>query len=201
MWQVDSAKITNYNASKGELQALIIFWILAAGKTASSAERILLKLIPFKNLPFEQLKKYSEKKLAEKLKSIGCGCYNNKAKTIYEIVNSNYDLKKCSIEDLEKIFGIGKKTSRAFILHSRKQAKCAVLDCHLLKYLNFLNFPQIPSKTPSNKNEYIRIEKYFLYVCRKLNIHPANLDLEIWKLFRDKIDFSNEKFNKFKLYH
>jgi hypothetical protein len=40
MWQIDSKNITNYNASRGELQSMIIFWVLASGKTAKTAEKI-----------------------------------------------------------------------------------------------------------------------------------------------------------------
>ena len=184
MWQVNSAKITNYNASKGELQALIIFWILAAGKTASSAERILSQLVPFKNFPFEQLKKYSEKKLAEKLKSLGCGCYNNKAKSIYQISRSDFDLLNCSISDLEKIYGIGRKTSRGFVLHTRRKAQCAVLDTHILRFLRDQNAPDVPKSTPSSKVEYERLEKYFLSICRKKGKTPAKLDLEVWNFYK-----------------
>lgn len=183
MWQIDSSKITNYNPSKGELEALIIFWVLAAGKTAKSAEKILFKLIPFKKNPFEQLKKYSEKKLALKLQSLGCGCFNNKAKTIYQLINSDLNLFSCLVEDLESIYGIGRKTSRGFVLHTRKNAQCAVLDTHILKFLKEQNAPNVPKSTPSSKSEYERLEKYFLSICRKKGKSPAKLDLEVWNLY------------------
>jgi thermostable 8-oxoguanine DNA glycosylase len=184
MWQIDSSKITNYNPSKGELQALIIFWVLAAGKTAKSAERILSELIPSKQFPFEQLKKYSEKKLAQKLQSLGCGCFNNKAKTIYQLVNSNLNLSNCTVEDLEFIYGIGRKTSRGFILHTRKNAQCAVLDTHILKFLKEQNVPDVPKSTPSSKFHYERLEKCFLSICRKNGKTPAKLDLEVWNSYK-----------------
>lgn len=142
MWQVDSSKITNFNTSKGELQALIIFWVLAAGKTAKSAEKILSLLLPKKDLPFNQLKHFSQLKLTTKLKSLGCGCYNNKAKTIHQLVNSNIDLSRCGVDDLEKIYGIGRKTSRGFILHTRKNAQHGVLDTHILKFLKEYGAPK-----------------------------------------------------------
>ena len=54
MWKINSSAITNFNASRGELQALILFWILAASKTAKKPEEILSKLIPGQDLSFEQ---------------------------------------------------------------------------------------------------------------------------------------------------
>jgi len=186
MWQIDSSKITNYNPSKGEFQALIIFWVLAAGKTAKGAERILSLLLPKRDLPFSQLKKYSETELAHKLKSIGCGCFNNKAKSIYQLVNSDLNFSNCSVEDLESIYGIGRKTSRGFILHTRRNAQCAVLDTHILKYLKEQNAPDVPRSTPSSKTEYERLEKYFLSLCRKKRKAPAKLDLEVWNSYSNK---------------
>lgn len=186
MWKIDSSTITNYNASKGELQALSIFWILAAGKTAKSAERILSLLLIKKDLPFSQLKKYSENQLSEKLKSLGCGCFNNKSKTIYQLVNSNIDLSKCDISELEKIYGIGRKTSRGFILHTRPNAQCAVLDTHILKFLNEQGAPDVPKSTPPSKSEYERLEKYFLSICRKKKITPAKQDLKVWNYYSKK---------------
>ncbi len=183
MWQVDSKNITNYNSSKGELQATILFWVLAAGKTAKSAELILSNLLEKRDLPFEQLKKYSQVKLTNKLKSVGCGCYNSKSRTIFELVHSGLDLSKCETEELEKIYGIGKKTSRGFILHSRKNARYAVLDTHILKFLKESGTPDVPKSTPASQFEYIRLEKAFLSLCRKKGVSPAKYDLTIWKSY------------------
>lgn len=183
MWKVDSKNITNFEASIGELQSLILFWILAAGKTASGSERILNELLIKQSLPFTQLQKFTQKELSIQLQKLGCGCFNNKARSIYEIVNSNFDLKTCSIDELESIFGIGKKTSRGFILHTRKNAKYAVLDVHILKFLNSEGYPDIPKSTPSNKFEYTRLEKYFLSICRQKRISPSKFDLKIWNSY------------------
>jgi len=183
MWKIDSSEITNYNASRGEIQALIIFWVLAAGKTAKGAERILSLLLPKKDLPFHQLEKYSQIKLTKKLKELGCGCFNNKSRTIYELVHSNINLFKCDISELENIFGIGRKTSRGFILHTRKNAQYAVLDVHILKFLNEKGMPSVPKSTPSGKFEYERLEKCFLSLCRKQKIAPAKYDLQIWNSY------------------
>lgn len=183
MWQIDSKNITNYNASRGELQSMIIFWVLAAGKTATTAEKILSNLIPKMDLPFNQLEKYSQKKLADKLKTLGCGCYTSKARTIFELVHSKISLNTCEISELEKIYGIGRKTSRGFVLHSRKNAKCAVLDVHILKYLKEMEAPNVPKSTPSGKFEYERLENIFLNICRKQKISPSKLDLKVWSSY------------------
>ncbi len=183
MWQIDSKNITNFNASRGELQSMIIFWVLAAGKTAKTAEKILTNLVPKRDLPFHQLKNYTQKKLATKLKSLGCGCYNSKARTIFELVNSNLHLSTCEISELESIYGIGRKTSRGFILHSRRNAQFSVLDTHILKFLRENQVVDVPKSTPSSKREYERLENIFLTICRKQKISPAKLDLKVWSSY------------------
>ncbi len=183
MWTIDSKNITNFNASRGELQSMIIFWVLAAGKTAKTAEKILTNLVPKRDVPFHQLENYTQKKLATKLKNLGCGCYNAKARTIFELVNSGINLSTCDISELESIYGIGRKTSRGFILHSRSNAQHSVLDVHILKFLRENEVPDVPKSTPSSKKEYERLENIFLNICRKRRISPAKLDLKVWSSY------------------
>ena len=87
---------------------------------------------------------------------------------------------------MEKIYGIGRKTSRGFILHTRPNAQCAVLDTHILKFLNEQGAPDVPKSTPPSKSEYERLEKYFLSICRKKKITPAKQDLKVWNYYSKK---------------
>lgn len=183
-WEIDSKNITDFNASNGKLESMVIFWILAAGKTAKGAERILSNLLTDDTqLPFEQLKHFSLIQLSKKLKKLGCGCFNAKSRSIYEIVNSNLNLRKCSVDDLDDIYGIGMKTSRCFVLHSRKNAKYSGLDTHILKFLNAYGINDVPKSTPSSKKQYLRLENIFLHICKRERKSPAKLDLEIWNLY------------------
>lgn len=185
MWKVDSSKITEYNASNNKLEALIIFWILAAGKTAKGAERILGELVKFPLSPFYQINHYkSPEELSIKLKELGCGCHGLKGKSIWSIANSGLDLNSCTISDLELIPGIGKKTSRAFVVHSRKNAQHAIIDTHILKFLQSEKVKNVPKSTPGSKKEYERLEQEFLQICKNRNRIPAEYDLEIWKSYR-----------------
>lgn len=190
-WKIDSKNITDFYATRGTLEAMIIFWILAAGKTAKGAERILSVLLPNdRKLPFEQLHRFSQKNLSEKLQLLGCGCFNSKGRSLYEIIHSNLDLRDCSISELESIYGIGRKTSRCFILHSRKNAKCSGLDTHILKFLKSKGVNDVPKSTPSSKKQYDRLENIFLHFCKRERKSPARFDLEIWKSYsiKDKIN-------------
>lgn len=183
---IDVSNITNYNASKNQLQEAILFWILAAGKSGKMSAICLDKLITilyhkYGNLsPFKLISENGISTLSGLMKECGIGCYNIKSKTIWELVNSNIDLKNCSCDDLEKIKGIGCKTSRGFIVHTRKNTEYAVVDRHLLKYLNQLGY-DVPINTPSKK-EYKQIEILFLSLI-PVHFTVSEYDLLIWTIY------------------
>lgn len=181
---IDVSNITNYNYSYSELEELILFWILAAGKNGKTAsiclERLLISLGKEAS-PFQMILSFGYELLPERMKNCGIGCYNGKAKTIWDLVHSNLDLTICSCDDLEKIKGIGCKTSRGFIVHSRKIADYAVIDRHLLSYLKTLGY-DVPLSTPSNKKTYSEIEKLFLSLI-PFGFTVSSFDLLIWRVY------------------
>jgi thermostable 8-oxoguanine DNA glycosylase len=93
------------------------------------------------------------------------------------------DLKTCTVKDLEKIYGIGRKTSRCFILHSRENAQYAGLDTHLLKHLRTVSIKGVPIQTPSSEKQYRRLEKEILKLAKSAGMSPADYDLKIWKSY------------------
>jgi len=91
-------------------------------------------------------------------------------------------LRTCSIDELESIFGIGRKTSRCFVMHSRRNAQCAGLDTHILKFLRSKGH-DVPKSTPGSKKKYLEIENLFLKYAKKSNKTIAKFDLDIWKKY------------------
>jgi thermostable 8-oxoguanine DNA glycosylase len=118
----------------------------------------------------------------------GFGCYNQKADIIISLYNHvylfpAYDLGTVSTSNLEMVKGIGPKTSRFFILHSRANSRVAALDTHILKGLRRA-LPasiKVPLATPSSKAEYHRLENHFLHICDQMGRSPAEVDLEWWR--------------------
>lgn len=186
---IDPVNITKFENTNEQLEEVLLFWVLAAGKNAITAsnclERFLIgthgkfNLPPYK--PFECIRKIKKEKLPELLKSYGIGCYNNKAKTFYQLANSNLNLRTCTADDLEKIHGIGMKTSRCFIIHSRRDASYAGLDIHLLSFLKDKGY-NVPKQTPTRKS-YLEIEKIFLDIVKNSGMSVAEYDLMIWRQY------------------
>jgi thermostable 8-oxoguanine DNA glycosylase len=182
---IDPVNITNFKLSRAELEEMLLFWVCAAGKNAITASKSLdrlLTIIEGHSHPFAAIQAYGQSQLAQLLKSCGIGCFNNKAKTFWQLADSDLNLRKCSADDLERIHGIGRKTSRCFIMHSRRKARCAGLDVHILHYLNDQGYT-VPKVTPSSHKEYSRVENIFLELADKSGQSTAEFDLSIWKKY------------------
>jgi thermostable 8-oxoguanine DNA glycosylase len=91
------------------------------------------------------------------------------------------DLRTATINDLLAIHGVGGKTARFFLLHSRKDCEHVVLDTHVLAYLRDRWGMDVPTSTPPKK-EYERIERIAVNLIKTdyPNFSMAEADLLIW---------------------
>lgn len=172
----------NYCRTEEELQFFVLFAVAVAGKKAKNIIKALNDFVEIgrketnETLPFEIIKKIN---LKEAIVKSRLGQHNKLYKAYNQIAYSGIDLKTCLVEDLEKIHGIGKKSSRFFMIYNRKDVKYAVLDRHILSYLREQGFA-VPKNTPVGK-KYDEIEKMFIKHARNLKVSVADLDLMIWK--------------------
>ena len=192
---VDPTKITNYRQSQKKLEETLLFWVCAAGKNGVTAAKCLDKLlstwrakaskIKVKPSPFEIIRYITQvANLAEEMKKHGIGCYNAKARTFICLIWKYFDLKKCTVEDLESVPGIGPKTARCFLIHSRPNQQYAGLDTHILKFLRDKGH-EVPSSTPSGK-KYRDLERAFLKYVSESGMSVADFDLKIWNEYRNR---------------
>ena len=193
---IDPTKVTEYEQRTNRLEEFILFWVCAAGKNGRTAARCLDTLLntiakPGKG-PMECLCGYdgSLGTLPELMKFCGIGCYNAKARTFKELATltttGNLDLRTCTVDELESVYGIGMKTSRCFVMHSRKNAQVAGIDTHLLKHLRAKGVKDVPKSTPGSKKQYLRLEKEILRLAKEANMTPADYDLMVWNEYSVK---------------
>ena len=113
-------------------------------------------------------------------------CIRDRYKRIYrafvELIESGIDLKTCTVEELESIYGIGPKTARFIIMHSRPNQRLATLDTHILRWMRDQGI-DAPKATPQSQKIYKKLEDKFLTLCDNCAILPSQLDLKIWKQY------------------
>jgi thermostable 8-oxoguanine DNA glycosylase len=181
---IESSEVTNFNRSEIELQEYLLFCTCAAGKTsviqAKKLEEFLYPSTLIGKTPFEYIDHLESKgKLMPTLQYVKLGQYSR----LYDLFKcvTAVDVETVSIEELEKIPGIGPKTSRFFVLHSRPNQQVAVLDTHILSWLREnTNGVTIPRSTPQSTSRYKTIEKLFIAEANKRNINIETFDLQIW---------------------
>lgn len=166
-----------------EIETKLIYSVIVAGKSATFADTKTAALLKYsKNIemPFDMIRRLiKEGKLKEIIKNIKTGNYNKLEKALTEITSSNLNLETCQPEDLEKIHGIGPKTSRFFIIWIRPNERFAALDVHVLRWLNSIGI-KAPKTTPNSK-AYAKLEQLFIKEADRRGMTPRELDLQIWE--------------------
>ena len=199
---IDPTNITNYSLTYHQLEEHMLFWICAAGKNGVTAARCLDKLLVMLkgNLfetrvakyahevrdmgPFDLIRFTSETDLKRLMGFAGIGCYTRKAFTFKSLAYVSPNLRTCTTDDLEIIKGIGPKTSRCFLIHSRPNQRLAGLDVHILNFLRDKGY-NVPKSTPTGK-KYKQIEQWFLTEADKSGKTVADFDLSVWNQYRNK---------------
>lgn len=183
MLTIDPKNITKFDRSQEELEFFWLFCILVAGKNADWASLKLLDLFrnkPEDQTPFEFLKTRLTD-LNNILVANKVGQYRRITKAIEQSIS--LDLKTATLDEFLEVFGVGPKTARFFILHTRKDAECAVLDTHILKWMRTIVHESIdvPTSTPPVK-EYEKWEKMAIKLMQVWfkGISLAEADLMIW---------------------
>jgi thermostable 8-oxoguanine DNA glycosylase len=188
---IDPSDITNFNRSEIELQEYLLFCACVAGKTspvqaknlvvqAKKLEDFLYPSTLLGKTPFEYINHLEASgKLMPRLRYTKLGQYNRLHELFKKIIA--LDVENVDIDELENVPGIGPKTSRFFLLHSRPNQRVAVLDTHILSWLREnTKGISISTSTPQTKSRYNTIEKLFISEADKRNIGIAEFDLHIW---------------------
>lgn len=193
--QIDPKNITNFSRTDSELQAFWIFGCIVAGKNSDYAARVVTKLLQkaqwTERTPFEYFRELGEDGIRNALVSAKSGNYTRITRFIMEslMLDSITGLKNASLDELMSIHGIGPKTARFFVLHTRPNVECAVLDVHILKYLKE-RFPDAPSQTPSRITEYAKWEYRFLQTAKQdfPFMSMADIDLMLWVKYSGRLE-------------
>ena len=215
---INPLKITDYNRNDWDLQEFFFFCVAVAGKKSDqTAEKVqyltdhisemLVENPYYEKYPTESgIIHYlvgvndTEEAGLDLLREFKFGKYNQWRKFIdwwkqmlYIMNGACFSdwLRTATIEQLEDIPSVGKKTSRFFKLHSDPKAECIPLDTHILKFVRSRHGhdPEyIPKTTPTSIYEYQSIETFALkymrnYMSQKRMKTLAQADQAIWSSY------------------
>ncbi len=96
------------------------------------------------------------------------------------MVKCEIDLHTCSLDSLISIPGVGFKSAKMFLVHTRRDYRGAVLDVHILRYLREKGVRKVPRQAPSSPKSYARLERRILKDADALGMTPAEFDLFVW---------------------
>ena len=188
---IDPKNITHYNRTDDELQTFWIFCILVAGKNSDTTSRLVTKLLATRGdqTPFEFIRSFGVIEFRKYLVSNRVGQYDRITRALY--TSTRLNLRTCTRDDLMKIHGVGPKTARFFLLHTREFCDEVVLDVHILKWMREkCGISDAPKNTPQKAENYAK----YAGLCKYLmEIHYPSLtlaqaDLIIWTTMSGRLD-------------
>ena len=186
---INPAEVTNYNRTQYELEEFILFCINVAGKkSAIEAPKLEVfieraKDITKESTPFNCIRKLIKLgRLNEIMHWAKLSPYAQRYNS-YVAVAKIKDLQTVTLNRLLQVPGIGLKTARFFLSHSREDFDEPMLDTHILRFLRDQGYSDAPKSTPTNENTYYYFANIFKNIARQLGKSVTDLDLEIWKQY------------------
>ena len=186
---INPAEVTNYNRTQSELEEFILFCINVAGKkSAIEAPKLEVFIERAKNItkestPFNCIRKLIKLgRLNEIMHWAKLSPYAQRYNS-YVAVAKIKDLQTVTLNRLLQVPGIGLKTARFFLSHSREDFDEPMLDTHILRFLRDQGHSDAPKSTPTNESTYRYFANIFKNIARQLGKSVTDLDLEIWKQY------------------
>lgn len=178
-------ELTRFHRTDHELEEFLLFCIMVANKPAYVTADKLKSFLSWLGTcqccsPFTFVRTLIDLRLLRNaLRDVRTGQYKRIHAAFRGVVK--IDPRYCTLEELLDVPGIGPKTARLFLLHSRPDQQLASLDTHVLKFLRQQRVRNVPRSTPPEGPTYRRLERAFLRICARLNRKPHDVDLSEWR--------------------
>lgn len=183
--QIDYNNITKEKRSLEELLLFLLWCTVTPGKKSQTITPAFNSI--FTSIKPSDLLNKDGRTITAALRNARIGQYKRLSacwRTIsqYKPYGQFYNVHRDEL--MQNIPGIGPKTASFFVLHSRPYEDIAVLDIHILRYLQqqFPKYP-IPEQTPQDLDEYKRLEAMFIGLAAQQDKSVSSLDTEIWQKF------------------
>ena len=189
---IQPTKVTNFSRNDAELERFSLFCVLVAGKNSDRTSALLSRILNRADReglsPFEYLRSLGEG-MSNFLVANRVGQYT-RITSAFRGLLALPSLRDATLGDLLAISGIGPKTARFFLLHSRPNQRFVILDTHILKWLrDEFELPKIPLSTPQEPR-YTEIERVALDLMRVTfgELTLAEADLLLWARMSGRLE-------------
>lgn len=181
---IDPRDVTKFDRTQAELEEFWLFCLVVAGKTAMTQAKLLEGFIEnnrgdHSQTPFDIIRDLKGRgELLGALKESRLGQYTRLERAMEQSLTLM--LKTDSVTVFEEIHGVGPKTARFFLLHTRPNQQIAVLDTHVLRHMRNLSLTT-QDGTPPKGPKYEVLEQEFIKLAQQANMSIADYDLHIWR--------------------
>jgi thermostable 8-oxoguanine DNA glycosylase len=189
---IDPRDVTRYDRSTDELWEFWLFSLMVAGKNArviaeacerfvQAARTVHGQLVPVPGADLRTVLRDLHQqpgRIRSLLEAARTGKYVLLTRALFE--SRDLDLRTCTVPDLEQVYGVGPKTARFFLLHTRPDQRLAVLDTHILAHLRTVGLRGVPYVTPAHPTTYRLWELVVLGLAGDAGLTPAAFDLWVW---------------------
>jgi hypothetical protein len=191
---IDPNNVTNAARTASELEEFLLFCVVVAGKNADQ-QSVKLENFLGGRRPFAFIRaSHREGRLEARLRDVRLGKYALLGRSFRELSHSDADLATCTWQELTLFPGIGIKTAKFFVLHSRPGEMHGVLDTHVLAWMSERwggagrKGPSVPRHSPQDPRVYAFWETvYFGMVSARhhggarAHVDWARFDLDLWR--------------------
>jgi hypothetical protein len=189
---IDPCRVTRFDRTPAQFEAFVLFAYFVAGyRSDTVAPRLngfLAANVRDGETPFQVVARLAAAEtLAAQLAAFGLnGQITRRMIGLPQL--AALDVRDFATADaaalivrLESVHGMGPKSARFVLLHSRPDVRCAVLDRHILRFLERQGEKiRDTSRTPTSPRRYAQLEAAFLAAAHERRMTPAALDLALW---------------------
>ncbi|REJ78732.1 MAG: hypothetical protein DWQ47_04605 [Acidobacteria bacterium] len=126
--------------------------------------------------PFFRVRSNQIRKAAERL-------YEN-GDTLRSFLEGSRDIREARRRLSLEVSGLGPKQASLFLRNIGYTAHVAVLDIHVLTYMNWVGLTEAPIKSVSTVRKYEALEDAFIEHAYSFGYPPDHFDLAVWVVMR-----------------
>lgn len=105
--------------------------------------------------------------------------------SLKKILASHRDETKLRTYLRNNVCGFGLKQTTHYLRNIGYSQSLAIIDTHIIKFLNSVLFPKYRFEKNLTNNKYLEYENIFRRICENLNLKISLFDVAVWEYMRE----------------